>query len=269
MIEKLGERLRDDREENLGAYMRRKQMAAMLAIFSEFRLSRVPYVGAQTIVNMGDTCIRDYLEMVGSIFEEAVSRREINRLADLQQREEPLSPDTQLEGVWASSRAKYDGIRNNFERDADEAERAMQFMGKLTARLQSNHASTSTLSTPERGNFHFDLEALARVKTPHADRVEFIRRLLRRCEADGLLRPARPMLVGESHDEQELTFHLHRRFAPYFGFSHRGPYGIVQMPMEEFAQVFEAASDLQIDDCVTRAYARIQRDTPDDHPRLL
>lgn len=269
VLEKLGERLQDDREENFGAYMRRKQIAALLAIFSEFRLSRLPYVGAQTIINMGDTCIRDYLEIMGAVFEQAVAREEISELADLQQRTAPLSADTQLEGVRVSSKAKYDGIRNNFERDGAEAERAMEFIGKLTAKLQSNHASTSTLSSPERGNFHFDLDALGRGITTNAEKRAFILRLLRRCEADGLLRPARQGLVGDAHDELDLTFHLHRRFAPYFGFSHRGPYGALQMPMEEFSEVCDAASDVPVDDAVARAYTRIMRETSDEHPRLL
>ena len=249
--------------------MRRKQIAALLAIFSEFRLSRLPYVGAQTIINMGDTCIRDYLEIMGAVFEQAVAREEISELADLQQRTAPLSADTQLEGVRVSSKAKYDGIRNNFERDGAEAERAMEFIGKLTAKLQSNHASTSTLSSPERGNFHFDLDALGRGITTNAEKRAFILRLLRRCEADGLLRPARQGLVGDAHDELDLTFHLHRRFAPYFGFSHRGPYGALQMPMEEFSEVCDAASDVPVDDAVARAYTRIMRETSDEHPRLL
>lgn len=269
VLEKLGERLRDTREDNVDAYMRRKQIAALLSIFSEFRLSRIPYVGAQTITNMGDTCIRDYLELMGAIFEQAVARGEIRSVGDLQRREEPLSADTQLEGVRVSSRAKYDGIRNNFERDGAEAERAMEFIGKLTARLQSNHASTSTLSTPERGNFHFDLDTLGRGRMSSPDSKAFILRLLRRCEADGLLRPSRQGQIGQGHDEQDLTFRLHRRFASYFGFSHRGPYGVLQMPMEEFAEVCDASSDVQVDEAVGRAYARILRETPDDHPRLL
>lgn len=269
VVDKLGGRLKDDRDENVGAYMRRKQMAALLAIFSEFRLNRVPYIGARTIVNLGDTCIRDYLEIMGAVFEEAVSRKEISGVAELQRREFPLSHDTQLEGVRISSRSKYDGIRNNFERDATEAERAIEFIGKLTGRLQSNHASSSTLSTPERGNFHFDLDMLPRLRPQHASKVDFIRRLLRRCEADGLLRPARQGQVGEGHDEHELTFHLHRRFAPYFGFSHRGPYGVLQMPMEEFVEACDAASEFQVDDLVAKAYARIQREEPHNHPRLL
>lgn len=269
VLEKLGERLRDTRDENMDAYMRRKQFAALLAIYSEFRLSRVPYIGAQTIVNMGDTCIRDYLEMMGSIFEQAVARGEIRSVADLHRRAEPLSADTQLEGVRMSSRAKYDGIRNNFERDGAEAERAMEFIGKLTAKLQSNHASTSTLSTPERGNFRFDLDSLGRGHMSSPDRKAFILRLLRRCEADGLLRPPRQGQIGEGHDEQELTFHLHRRFASYFGFSHRGPYGLLQMPMDEFAEVCDSNSDVQVDEAVGRAYARILRESPEEHPRLL
>lgn len=269
MLEKRGERLRDTRDENVDAYMRRKQFAALLAIYSEFRLSRIPYVGAQTIINMGDTCIRDYLEMMGAIFEQAVARGEIRSVGDLQRREEPLSADTQLEGVRVSSRAKYDGIRNNFERDGAEAERAMEFIGKLTAKLQSNHASTSTLSTPERGNFHFDLDTRGRGRMSSPDKKAFILRLLRRCEADGLLRPPRQGRIGEGHDEQDLTFHLHRRFASYFGFSHRGPYGILQMPMEEFAEVCDAGSEVQVDEAVGRAYARILRESPDEHPRLF
>jgi hypothetical protein len=128
--------------------MRRKQIAALLAIFSEFRLSRLPFMGARTIVNMGDTCIRDYLELMGAIFEEAVVRNEVRELKELTQRTKPLSTDTQLEGVRTSSKAKFDGIRNSFERDGAEATRAIEFIGKLTAKLQSNHSTTTRAFSP-------------------------------------------------------------------------------------------------------------------------
>jgi hypothetical protein len=269
VLERLGERLADERLENVKSYMRRKQVAAFLAIFSEFRLSKLPFVGATTIVSMSDKCIRDYLELMGAIFAEALARGEIQSLDGLTRRKEPISDDTQREGVRASSKAKFDGIRNSFERDWAEATRAVEFIGKLTARLQSNHASLTTLATPERGNFHFDLDALRGVQGLASQRRDFVLRLLRRCEADGLLRPARHGLMSEEKDGQDLTFHLHRRFASFFGFSYRGPYGLVKMPMEEFAEVCDSSFESSVDEFVSRAYAKIVREASDDHPRLF
>ena len=91
--------------------------------------------------------------------------------------------------------------------------------------------------------------------------------MLRRCEADGLLRPARDGQNGDE-DAHELAFHLHRRFAPEFGFSYRGPYGLLRMPMAEFADMCEGSGEA-LDALVERAYQRISRDHPVDYPKLL
>ncbi|GAA4020805.1 hypothetical protein GCM10022280_21610 [Sphingomonas swuensis] len=267
VLEKLGHRLADDREANLGAYLRRKNVAALLAICAEFRITNIPYVGATTIVSLSNGCIRDYLELIGSIFDEALRRREIRSVADLRQREVPLSLDAQRVGVRASSRAKLDGIRNIIERDWAEATRTVEFIGKLTALLQSNPNVESTLATPERGNFIFDLSLLDDDNGDHPGRRAFVTRVLRRCEADGLLRPARSD-QNDDDEAHELAFHLHRRFAPEFGFSYRGPYGLLRMPMGEFAEMCVGSSET-LDALVDRAYQRISRDTPLDHPKLL
>lgn len=267
VLEKLGDRLVDDREANRGAYLRRKNVAALLAICAEFRITNIPYVGANTIVSLSNGCIRDYLELMGSIFDEAVNRREIRGVVDLRQREAPLSRDVQRVGVRTSSRAKLDGIRNTIERDWAEATRTVEFIGKLTALVQSNPGSPSTLATPERGNFIFDLSALDESKGAPAGRRAFVTRVLRRCEADGLLRPARHD-QNEDEEAHELAFHLHRRFAPEFGFSYRGPYGLLRMPMAEFADMCMGTGE-GLDALVERAYQRLSPEYRDEHPRLL
>ena len=267
VLEKLGDRLADDRHANQQAYMRRKNVAALLAICAEFRISNIPYVGATTIVSLSNGCIRDYLELMGSIFDEAMRRKEIGGVSDLRQREYALSSDVQRVGARNSSRAKIDGIRNIIERDWAEATRTVEFIGKLTALLQSNPGVESTLATPERGNFVFDLTSLDDGRDGSANRRAFVTRVLRRCEADGLLRPARAE-QGEDGDAHELAFHLHRRFAPEFGFSYRGPYGFLRMPMTEFSEMCEGSGD-GLDALVERAYLRISREVPVDHPKLL
>lgn len=267
VLEKLGDRLVDNREANRRAYLRRKNVAALLTICAEFRITNIPYVGANTIVSLSNGCIRDYLELMGSIFDEAVSRGEIKDAADLRQRETPLSRDVQRVGVRTSSRAKLDGIRNTIERDWAEATRTVEFIGKLTALVQSNPASTSSLASPERGNFIFDLSALDETKGAQEDRRAFVTRVLRRCEADGLLRPARDD-QNENEEAHELAFHLHRRFAPEFGFSYRGPYGLLRMPMAEFADMCLGTAE-GLDTLVERAYQRLSPEYREEHPRLL
>jgi hypothetical protein len=170
-------------------------------------------------------------------------------------------------GVRTSSRAKLDGIRNTIERDWAEATRTVEFIGKLTALVQSNPGSPSTLATPERGNFIFDLSALDESKGAPAGCRAFVTRVLRRCEADGLLRPARDD-QNEDEEAHELAFHLHRRFAPEFGFSYRGPYGLLRMPMAEFADMCMGTGE-GLDALVERAYQRLSSEFRDEHPRLL
>lgn len=270
VLEKLGDRLTDDRLPNKRAYMRRKQVAALLAIFSEFRLKKIPYVGARTIVSLSDRCIRDFLELMGSVFDIAVARREVSSVSDMQFREKPISIDAQREGVWKSSQAKLDGITNAMEHHWQEATRAVEFIGKLTARLQANHTSLSTLATPERGNFIFDL---GRIETDRAAPEEvrpFLATLLRRCEADGLLKaPPSVNLLAGGVEGVDFAFHLHLRFAPHFGFSYRGPYGSLRMPMAEFVEACIGDGEATVDELVDQAYAKINKDDADEHPRLL
>ncbi|HEX8224631.1 MAG TPA: hypothetical protein VF605_12510 [Allosphingosinicella sp.] len=266
--EKLGERLVDDRPKNRSAYLRRKYVAALLAICSEYGF-KTPYAGMNTVVFMGNRCIRDYLEIVGSIVDEGHRVGEIRGIKHLQYRKRPITIRTQTAGISRSSRAKLDGIRNNMEQDWAEATRVVEFLGKLTARLQANHTSQATLATPERGNFIFDLAEVEATDWFEAEaRRAMVLKLLRRCEADGLLRPA-STISGDEGDGGDLTLHVHRRFAAEFGFSFRGPYGSLRMPMVEFTSVCEGRTDLSVDDLVERAYAKISRNPPRDLPRLI
>lgn len=270
VIEKLGDRTKDPRAENKGAYMRRKQVAAMLCLLAEYGSKSIPYVGAGTIVSLSDLCIRDFLELMGSIVDTAMEREELKSISDLHRRPTPLSGDTQRVGAGRSSQAKFDGIRNAMERHGQEAAQAIDFIGKLTAKLQASPQHLSSLATPERGNFLFDLGSSEVGKERAEEKRDFLARLLRRCEADGLLRtPRSDDLSGMEATSPEWLFHLHLRFAPLYGTSYRGPYGLTRMPMAEFVEACFSPIDIKVDDLVERAFGRITRQDPNEQAVLL
>ncbi len=254
------------RARNFAAYLRRKQRAALLNICSDYRIANVPYAGAGTIIAMSDMCVRDFLEMSADILDRAIEKEELSSAADLVSRRTPLSLTTQREGIFRASRSKFDGIKNNVESDRVEVSRVIECLGMLCARLQSDHRTTDSLSTPERGIFVFDLDQIVgSSRSAITDRRNLVSRILSRCASDGLLRAdlvrkssiKRASIDSKDGKASKSAYRLHRRFASYFKFSPRGPYEPVSVPMEEFADLCEKAIVMDAQEWVERAYLKV------------
>jgi len=117
------------------SWMRRKQRAAFVHYMSRFcKGERLPYCGSQVAISLADGCIRDFLDIMASIFDHAVptDKRRTDFQASLERFASPVNPiarATQERALSASSRAFLEGIRSR----VDEPEAIAQLVEGLSA----------------------------------------------------------------------------------------------------------------------------------------
>lgn len=207
----------------------RKQSWAFLEACRILRLHDYPYVGHQIIIQLSDVCIRDFLDIMGEIFRRAVAASgDASRLLDFINSEASIPLEQQRQAVNAASQKKLDGLEALSHPYEEESVRMVRAFGYLTARLQTEFADENALGTTERGIFKIELNEMrtlaARLEYPSGKMDE----VLRRAEKDGFIREvsAAGDLEVERADgaSKEMSIRLHRRFAPYFRCSYRGPY---------------------------------------------
>ncbi|WP_027160973.1 hypothetical protein [Mesorhizobium sp. WSM1293] len=220
---------------NLKRSIARKQGWAFLKACQMLGLHDYPYVGHQIITSLSDVCIRDFLDIMGEIF-----RRSVPNSSDPRKLVEFINSDLQIhleqqrQAVNAASQRKLDGLQALSHPYEEESVRMVRALGYLTARLQTEFAEENALGTTERGIFRVDLNEMRslvnRLEQPSGKLDE----VLRRAERDGFIREvsAAGNLEVDRADpaSKEMMIRLHRRFAPYFGFSYRGPYEINTIP---------------------------------------
>lgn len=247
-----------------GPWFRRKMRAALLHFSRRYELSRIPYYGWQSIVSLSDNCVRDYLETMAAIFEDIGTSR-------LRSAKRTIGADSQRKACERSSRQKFESIREVVDDENRHVTILVQFLGKLTAQLQSDPGTVDPLRTPERGVYHINyqhyLDNMRGTPDLAATRVGSVRRLISRAENGGFLR----MVIPEEHvglpmDRRpvgEDRFTLHRRFAPLFGFSYRGPYEPVALPVDAIASIYEDADSFSVDSWVNTVVSLVLSSTPD------
>lgn len=220
--------------------LRRKMRSAMIMMSNEFRFLPLAYRGQEVIVGLSDGCIRDFLEMMAEIFDEEVKRPE--EAINFFERSKPISNVIQRKSFQKASKGKLIGITNAVNSHAAELTRLVECLGELTAILQRD------IRTAERGIFVLDdFSLLAASPMSTQAQREKILRVLERGEIDGLLRsdteevPFADLRKSRRHSEPiSKKFRLHRRFAPYFGFSFRGPYEPIKLPIGFLVKICEA-----------------------------
>jgi energy-coupling factor transporter ATP-binding protein EcfA2 len=219
------------------ASIRRKQRAALLVICARTR-TNIPYSGWQVVMGLSDGCIRDYLEIMASIFEEHLAGRP-GRRANV--RSLVVAPDKQRSGIVKSSRAKVVSIVDNAESYTAEAYKLIACLGELTRLLQANPDTVEPLRTAERGIFSIDMRSGRAVRESRdGNRERAVLDVIKECQTSGFLRA-----VGTGRGPHSTNvdvafpqrFRLHRRFAPNFGFSYRGPYAVIPLTLGDLVEI--------------------------------
>jgi hypothetical protein len=216
----------------LNAYLRRKQRAAFIAICSRYRVKNIPYAGRGVIFGLSDGCIRDYLEIMAEIFDDYSTER--NKILRFLDRRTPLPVETQRAGVSQSADNKFIGIKENIERHPVELSKLVECLGTLTALLHRD------VHTAERGVFFLDPTEIRDFRDHAASEVQAtVMGVIGRGVSEGLLKTDASSANEEEGQplHRSVRFRLHRRFAPKYGFSYRGPYEPAHISWERIAEI--------------------------------
>ena len=216
------------------AWLRRKQRAALLHFSSAIGFRILPLAGENIVVSLADGSIRDFLEILGFIYEAYVRQNKLDMtsrtsLDKFVASGSQIAGDTQTTGIYNASNAYFAGVGARAEKDFDVVLRLIDGLGHYTSLLQSRQGDPTVFGRAERGIFNIKFEALGVNKlTEGSDRERVVWNTLRNAELSGYLRTvdvaSREILNSEGPNGGALIIRLHRRFAPYFRFSFRGPY---------------------------------------------
>ncbi|TIP27752.1 MAG: hypothetical protein E5X67_14130 [Mesorhizobium sp.] len=213
----------------------RKQSWAFLEACRILRLHEYPYVGHQIIVQLSDLCIRDFLDIMGEIYARVVGGNASHILVlDFINSDTEIPIEQQRRAVTSASEKKLQGLESLAQPFEEESVRMVRALGRLTAKLQTELDENELIGTTERGLFRInrgDVRSLAtKMELPDSK----IDEVLKRAEKDGFIREVSDRRKLESPyqnpDATEVTVRLHRRFAPHFRFSYRGPYETNVLP---------------------------------------
>jgi hypothetical protein len=182
---------------------RKKMVSAYLSICDEFNFS-VRYCSADMVIQMSDTCIRDFLSQMDSIFKESGLE-----LSEFLTRE--VSIDIQDRALKRASREKLESMPKIGARHHRECSNLVNAIGKLTQQLQHRHPENKQLQRPELGNFVLILPKTNSINFENPTKVLF------ESVEYGYIR------VLEK-DEARIVFRLHTSLAPQFLTSYRGSY---------------------------------------------
>jgi hypothetical protein len=213
------------------AYLRRKQRSALIAMCQQFRVRNIPYAGSNVVFGLSDGCIRDYLEIMAEIYDAFSTPK--NKLKKFFQRRDPLKIDLQRQGIVRAANSKFSGIKNSGDAYSVELGQLVDCLGELTALLHRD------VKTTERGVYAIDPSSLRRSSSAtHEHALQLILDVLSRGESDGLFRGEVNTIAAEMlNSPQPIRIRLHRRFAPRYGFSFRGPYEPAFLPADMVAEV--------------------------------
>nr|WP_237479945.1 hypothetical protein [Lichenibacterium sp. 6Y81] len=231
------------------AWLRRKQRAALLQLSSKLKFRRTPLAGVNVITSLADGSIRDFLEILGSIFEHYARRQKLDprsstSLDKFATARTPIAFDIQTDGIYEASEAYVSGVSSRSEREADVLLRFIQGLGTLTSILQSNPNDPRVLGRSERGIFAVTFEGKEEHSSEAANDA-VVKSLIRLAEISGYVRA---IDVGGGNLDlagsgpQVITFRLHKRFSPYYHFSFRGAYETVQFHARDFWPLCDRAT---------------------------
>jgi hypothetical protein len=237
-----------------GAWLRRKQLNALLQLSAKLSHKRIPLSGANQIISLSDSSIRDFLEIMSEIFDENASKlysnidpgQIIHRFCESRTK---VSDESQTKGIYAASESYFEGISNRFDVEGDLLTRIVSGLAHLTSLLQSDPSDSRVLAFAERGIFLFGSPTQGEAGFEHRDVVI---NALKQAELAGYLRPVSlrrmPRRVNTQTGSSIMAYRLHKRFAPNFRFSYRGAYEPFRITLDEVYELFlctERGSSLQ------------------------
>jgi hypothetical protein len=224
------------------AWLRRKQRGAFLHFATSLGIRRLPLAGANIVVSLADGSIRDFLEIMGEIYEAYViaqkwDPKEPTNLGRFATSRTPIANSIQTNGIYSASESYFEGVSRRSEIDTDVISRLLAGLGEYTSMLQTNPNDPRTLSTTERGVFFVDYTSLMG-SGGLTEGAKFVNAAIRQAELAGYLRAVDIRRHQVRHIDgqfRSVAFRLHRRFSPKFRFSFRGAYEGVALDPQDLA----------------------------------
>lgn len=246
-LQNVGMHAKSLRYKSVQAWIRRKQVGALLHLAATLGFRKLPLAGRNIILSLADGSIRDFLEIMGEIYSsqtraasgDPTDTRQLTRFTVSGSR---ISTHHQTEGIYKASEAYFDGIANRIDIEANAVTRLIEGLGIYTSILQSNPHDASVMGRAERGVFV--LRGGVRSEGVTSKALDYLRETIRQAELAGYLRQM-PVRQREEEDgelpiyasgaSKAVAFRLHRRLAPHFMFSYRGAYEAVSIDAKDLA----------------------------------
>jgi hypothetical protein len=129
-------------------------VAALLHFASSLGFRKLPLSGANIIVSLADGSIRDFLEIMGEIYDAYVSYHDLD-IGDPSSLERFATSRTQIGDQSSKAECTQQVLlistdQRRSEVDADVVARLVSGLGHYTAILQSNASDPRTLASAER-----------------------------------------------------------------------------------------------------------------------
>jgi hypothetical protein len=222
---------------NSSSNTRKAMIAAYLSI--AYELKQEPrYAYADMILQLSDSCIRDFLSNLQWIFEK--SGRTLTEFVQASK----LRPTIQDAGLKAASNSKQSSLPTYGMRSPSATAKLVTGLGRLTAKLQCQSLNgVRHLKSTERGLFRMPYDKTSEPGNRAAALV------IDASEAG--------FLKIETQEPLLLTFRLHTSLAPYFKSSYRGAYYSSEVSAFEVLQFADAVDDDGIEKAVATLFNRI------------
>ncbi len=184
--------------------LRKRALASYICMCAKYHVPMY-YAGFKTVTGLSDGCIRDFLEILGSLFEQ-VSLGYKDAARFLQRDVYDIAE--QDRGCRNAAERKLKSISDYAEKNGYYLAKLVLFLGHLVQAFQHDWAHGHALRSPDRAAFSIDIGR---------NTDEYIS-LINDAEVDGYVRrvnyPTRP---------GAYCFRLHRQFAPNFDVAYREP----------------------------------------------
>ena len=225
-------------------HTRKAMIAAYLSIMNDLH-TPPRYAYADMILQLSDSCIRDFLNNLEFIFRESACS--LSQFLSTSK----IKPTIQNSGLLAASRAKIKSLPTRGVNHPSSTAKLVNGLGKLTQLLQTRSKDgIRHLKTTERGIFHLMISS----KTETTKRATML--IVDAAEA-GFLK----ILAS---DDLVMSFRVHTSLAPAFGFSYRGAYYPLTVQTVDVLAFADASDDQAIGRLAHSLYDRLDGASVDD-----